>query len=361
MSAAQSVTVLVPGDLNILTGGYGYDRRIIAGLEGLGWTVDVVSLDASYPFPTVAARHDAARVLSLLPTRGLVLADGLAFGAMAEEAEAERQRLRFVALVHHPLATETGLTSEQASELFQSERRALACARAVVVTSHATVDSLLPYGVAAERVTVIEPGTDPRPLSKGGEGPEVHLVCVASVSPRKGHEVLIDALAKLRHLQWRLTCVGDLDRSPATVARARERVEASALSDRVAFVGERDEDEVARFYQRADLFVLPTFHEGYGMAVAEALAHGLPVVSTPTGAIGRLVGDSAGILVPAGDVDALSSALARVIADSRYRRRLTEGARARRATLPTWSTAAHSMAELLEGVRRVSERGQIGV
>ena len=163
----RSVYVAIPGDLQARTGGYGYDRRIIAGLRGLGWAVEVRRLDDSFPMPTAAARAQAAQVLAAAPDGATVLVDGLALGAMPDEAEREAGRLRLVALVHHPLAAETGLDPALARALEISERRALAAVGAVVVTSRATAARLADYGVAANRITVVEPGTDPAPLARG--------------------------------------------------------------------------------------------------------------------------------------------------------------------------------------------------
>jgi hypothetical protein len=163
----QAVTFLIPGDLESRTGGYGYDRRLIDELRRLEWAVDVRRLDGSYPFPAAAAKTEARAILAECADGAVVVVDGLAFGAMADEAEQERHRLRLVALVHHPLATETGLDPEQAAALLVSERRALACARLVVVTSRATVVSLTPYFVPRERIVVVEPGTDRGPLARG--------------------------------------------------------------------------------------------------------------------------------------------------------------------------------------------------
>ncbi len=346
----SSLVVLVPGDLESRTGGYGYDRRIIEGLRARGWSVSVRALDVSFPFPTRTAREHAARVLAEIPDASLVLVDGLAFGAMAEEAERERQRLRMVALVHHPLGAETGIPIEQSVMLEKSERVALASARLVVVTSRATMESLAAYRVPPDRIVVVEPGTDRRSLARGSRDGTVHVLCVASLVPRKGHETLIDALVELSDLDWRLTCVGSPARHPQTVRRLEEKVAAAGLADRVTLAGELGEADLAASYDAADVFVLPTFHEGYGMVVAEALAHGLPVVSTPTGAIPDLVGADAGILVPAGDVMALAEGLRRVMSDRTLRAHLAEGARYARDRLPTWDAAAAAMAAALEGV-----------
>jgi glycosyltransferase involved in cell wall biosynthesis len=358
------VYVLIPGDLETRTGGYGYDRRIIAGLRDRGWTVNLISLDGSFPLPTPAARAGAAKALAAIPDGALVLADGLALGALPDEAAHQGARLNIIALVHHPLAGETGLDPETAAALEVSERRALAAVRRVVVTSRATAAALSRYGVTADRITVIEPGTDPAPLS--GRAPfainhepsaishqpsEVRLLCVATLTPRKGYEILIEALAAVPSRNWRLACAGSVDRDAATVTRVRGLIREHSLEDRVSLIGDLDAESLAAEYDRADLFVLPTFYEGYGMAVAEALAHGVPVVSTATGAIPDLVGD-AGMVVPPGDAGAFTSALTRVLGDPELRARLTASAATARDRLPTWPRAAAAMDEVLARARR---------
>jgi glycosyltransferase involved in cell wall biosynthesis len=151
----------------------------------------------------------------------------------------------------------------------------------------------------------------------------------------------------LKHLDWELTCAGSLTRDPVTANRVRTALRDAGLEKRVAFVGEVDEEQVRRLYDRADVFVLATWQETYGMAVAEALAHGLPVVATATGAIPRLVGTDAGMLVPPGHVDALADALHRVITDAGLRAQLAEGAAAAAVRLPTWDQCAERMSDAL--------------
>jgi glycosyltransferase involved in cell wall biosynthesis len=350
------LTVVIPGDVETRTGGYGYDRRVIAGLRERGWSVDVLSLEDGFPFPTAAARDHAARSLAAIPDGAIVLVDGLALGVLPDEIGRERERLRVVALVHHPLAAETGLDPGVAAALEESERRALAAVRFVVVTGQGTAAGLAHYSVAPERIAVVEPGTDPAPLARGSgqrsgasaEAFEVGLLCVATLTPRKGHEVLFRALASIRGLPWRLTCAGGLDRDRATVERLRAQLNADGLSDRVDLVGDLDAAQLAVYYDRADVFVLATRYEGYGMAVAEALARGVPVISTATGGIPALVTDEAGIVVAPGDQAAFTAALGRVVGDGALRRQLAQGARRVRDRLPTWADAAAAMERVLD-------------
>ncbi|MGE3548266.1 MAG: glycosyltransferase family 4 protein [Kofleriaceae bacterium] len=341
-----SLTFAIPGDLAARTGGYEYDRRMCLGLRELGWAVTVRPLDASFPQPTDAALADAETQLTATADGSCVVVDGLALGAMPALAAVHSKRLRLIALVHHPLALENGLPPGVADRLRTSERDALACARHVIVTSHQTARTLETYDVTPDRVTVVEPGTEPARLARGSGGDLIQLVCVASISPRKGHAVLIEALAGLRDAPWRLDCVGSLDRDPETVRGLRRLIDRHELTDRVTFVGEAAAEQIGDYYDRSDVFVLPTLYEGYGMVVAEALARGLPVISTPTGAIADLVSPDAGILVAAGDVGGWREALRRVF-DPAVRSVLARGARARRSTLPTWEAAVARFARVL--------------
>lgn len=350
-----AVTVIVPGDLETRTGGYGYDRRMIGGLRAIGWNVRPIRLDDTFPWPTAAARADAAAALAAIADGEVTLVDGLALGALPEEAIAHAPRLPLVALVHHPLALETGLSADQAATLEASERRALTAARQVVVTSRATAATLSRFGVEPDPITTIEPGTDPAPLARihreHRSDAALRLLCVATVTPRKGYEILLEALASIRFDNWTLRCAGNAVRDDATAARVRARLADPRLAGRVELIGDLGPEALGAEYDRADVFVLATLYEGYGMAVAEALARGLPVVSTSTGAIADLVGAEAGVVVAPGDRAAFTDALTRVLADADLRARLAGGARRVRDRLPTWEDAAARMAAVLTRAR----------
>jgi glycosyltransferase involved in cell wall biosynthesis len=343
----QSLAFVVPGSLETRTGGYEYDRRIIAGLRALGWSVETRELDGAFPRPTAPALAAAARVLAALPDGATVVIDGLALGAMPEQIESEACRLRIVALVHLPLGCEVGIDAETAMHLRAGERRAVVASRCVIITGRCTAAVVEAHGIARSRIVVIEPGTERAPLACGSQDGTLQLLCVATINQGKGHAILFRALASMTELRWRLTCAGSLTRDLATVQRLWDQRHADGLDDRIVLTGELDEPDLDALYDRADLFVLPTLHETYGMAVAEALARGVPVVSTRTGAIPDLVGDEAGILVTPGDEKAFTDGLRAVITDPGLRTRLAAGARRRRDRLPSWEDAARQMSELL--------------
>jgi glycosyltransferase involved in cell wall biosynthesis len=346
----RRVHFLIPGDLETRTGGYLYDRRVMAGLTGLGWRVEPHGLDASFPAPAPAALAEADTVLAALPERALVVIDGLALGAMPAVVARHRDRLRLVALVHHPLALETGLDEASSRRLQASEREALQQVRGVIVTSPSTARALADYGISPEQCAVVAPGTDPAPLAEGSGDGEWALSCVASLTPRKGHAVLFRALARLKSPAWRLRCAGGADLDPATAAGLRTLAAELGLTGRIEFLGQLAAAALAVEYRRADLFVLPSYHEGYGMALAEALARGLPIVSTTAGAIPDTVPADAGLLVPPGDEVALAGALRRVMTEPDLRERLMTGARAARQTLPDWPTTCARFAAALDAI-----------
>ena len=349
-SLARKVYFLIPGDPDRRTGGTIYDRRIMAGLAALGWSVALQRLDASFPAPTPAALAEADCVLAAMPNQSLAVIDGLALGAMPEVAAAHGDRLRLIGLVHHPLALETGLDEAQRQRLLFSEREALRQVRQVIVTSPSTVRALVDYDVAPERCAVVLPGVDPAPLATGSGRREFTWLCTASLTPRKGHAVLFRALARLKDRAWRLRCAGGDVHGPATAAHLRTLVGELGLSDRVEWLGELETVALEAAYQQADGFVLPSFYEGYGMVLAEALARGLPIISTTAGAIPDTVPVNAGLLVPPGDEAALAEALVRFLDEPGLRERLAAGARAARETLADWSVVSTRFAGELEEV-----------
>jgi glycosyltransferase involved in cell wall biosynthesis len=348
-----SLVLIVPGQLSTRTGGYIYDRRVVEGLRARGWSVDVREIDADFPQPGTRSLARAAATLGSLADQSLVLIDGLAFGAMPDVVIREKARLRLVALVHHPLALETGLDADGASALEASERRALNAARLVIVTSPATAAGLARYDVPADRIAIAEPGTDRAPAARGSGSDIVALLCVAAVVPRKGHDRLVGALAAIPERNWTLTCAGSLDRDPDAASRLRALIETHHLEEQVSFVGEQDDEGLVRLYDRSDVFVLPSDHEGYGMALAEAVARGLPAIATPTGAASDLLGrgeSAAGILVEIGDRRALEGALSRMIGSRGERERLAAHAKRRRDRLPTWDDTCARVSEALARV-----------
>jgi glycosyltransferase involved in cell wall biosynthesis len=339
----------VPGDLAIRTGGYAYNRRMISELGRLGWQIDVIDLGDGFPLPTDARRATAQACLVDIPKGRTVVIDGLALGALPEAASQLRTRNALVAVIHHPLAFETGLSAQHVKRLRASERDALAAVDAVVVTSAATRRCLIEdYAVSAQRIFVAPPGTDPAAPAQGSTDGIVRLLSVGAVVPRKGFDVLIPAFGTLTELPWRLTIVGDRTRDRQAAAQLDTDIMRHRLGDRVAVLGEVTPQHLAELYLEADVFVLASRFEGYGMAYAEAIARGLPVIGTSAGAIPETVPPGAGILVKPDDPPGLAVALRRIIEDPTERLRLGSAARTAAARLPTWQASARVFARAIE-------------
>jgi len=347
---AHSLRFAIPGDIETRTGGTIYDKRVMTELRLAGWAVEHLQWPASFPFPDDCDVNTVAESLAACPDGSLVMIDGLAFGVLPDLVAKEARRLRLVALVHHPLALETGLSSEVEARLADLERRALEHACAVVVTSEMTARTLTAqYGVPTQQITVAKPGVDwpaeiPHPRNTTPQ-----LLTVGTVTPRKGHDTLVDALSMTADLKWRCTIAGSLERSPETTAAIRKRIAGYGLDSRIALIGEVPDPEP--LYRTSDLFVLPSRYEGYGMAIAEALAFGIPVVATSVGAIPEVVPPGAGILVPADDPTALAGALRQLLVDERHRERLTRGALAAALGLAEWRDTADLVASALDAVQ----------
>jgi glycosyltransferase involved in cell wall biosynthesis len=236
--------------------------------------------------------------------------------------------------------------------LRESERAALAYARHVIVTSGATARLLASdYDVPEERITVVVPGVDAalRPR-RATAGQTVRLLSVGAIVPRKGFDILIAALAALNELPWHLTIAGDSTRDAACAARLDAEIAEYALADRVAVLGAVADERIAELYQTSDLFVLASRFEGYGMAFAEAIAHGLPVIGTTAGAIPDTVPQGAGVLVPPDDPQVLAAVLRRLIENPNERERMSARAREACGTQPSWVQSAKLFAEAIERV-----------
>jgi glycosyltransferase involved in cell wall biosynthesis len=347
----RRVVFAVPGDLSIPTGGYAYDRRIILGLRALGWQTDVLDLGDGFPFPSAAARASALSRLAALPVDAPVVVDGLAFGALPEAATQLGASHRLIGLVHHPLALEAGLSPREAAAFRKSETRALSCARRVIVTSAFTARLLIAdYAVPDARVIVVRPGVDRAARTRGGGQAPLALLSVGAVTPRKGYDVLLAALAQLRDLPWRLTIVGDLGRDAVAAARLIADVQHFGLTDRVVVAGAVSTERLEAFYTEADIFVLASRFEGYGMAFAEAIAHGVPVIGTTAGAISETAPGGAALLTQPDDSDVFAAAVRRLIENPKERDRLAAGAWAAAAEFPAWERQAELFSQAIEAV-----------
>jgi glycosyltransferase involved in cell wall biosynthesis len=350
------LTFIVPGDPGQRTGGYLFDARIVDELRGLGWRIEVVGLEGRFPDVDELARGAMARVLAGMPDGARVVIDGLALGGVPDAVLPHADRLDITALVHHPLADETGLKPALRERLLGRETSALAACRRVIVTSAFTAMRLGELGLDSRPPVVVEPGVETADLAgpvadrlAGREpgGPE-RLLCVASLTPRKGQDILVGALAGLVERRWHCVLAGSSARDEAFAMKVVERIAEAGLEARVECIGECQPDALDAAYHSAGLCVLPSRYEGYGMVVTEALARGLPVITTTGGALAETAPDDCCLKVAPGDFVGLREALAGWFDDAQMRLSMTRAAVARRETLRDWKAAGREFALALD-------------
>ena len=340
----------VPGGLEARTGGTIYGRKLVETLRADGWWVDVLVWPGSFPFPNEGERLEAAASLAALPDNSLVLIDGLALGTLPGLARKEMNRLRLAALVHHPLALETGLSPMMAATFAMEERDALRCVQAVVVTSQTTAAILEgAFDAPAELITVATPGVDKPSAPRGPRAPgPLRIFAMGSISPRKAHHVLVEALSRIENLNWACVIAGNLKSDPETAEALIEQIALLGLQDRVRLIGEVSAGQAEQLYAQSDIFALASVYEGYGMVFSEALAHGLPIVATTGGAIPEVVPPEAGVLVEPGNAKAFADALGGLIQSPERLARLAAGSGAAGAVLTGWDVTAAIVASALD-------------
>jgi glycosyltransferase involved in cell wall biosynthesis len=336
----RAAAFVISADYERRTGGWVYNTRLLAELRRCGWDIRDVVAPAGFPAPDTAAATATAGLLAALPGRTLVLSDQLVTSVLPDIMVAEADRLRLVPIVHHPLALERGRDASAAAVVACQERFALSAARRIITTSSATAAILTAdYGIAPEQLVVARPGIDRRRSSAGSGGGPPLLLTIGAVVPRKDHGTLIAAMAGLRHRAWRLTIVGNTTRAVEHVAALRRQIAAAGLGDRIDLAGEIEDGELDRLWSAADLFVSSSAHEGFGMAVGEAIARGLPVVTTAAGGVAEWLDRRAAIMVGVGNAGALRAAIGRLLDDRGHREQLRIGAAQARADLPSWAEA----------------------
>ena len=353
LANADPLLFLVPGNPQQKTGGYRYVDQVVRALKGQGINASVRGLEGRFPLADPVARESLDQALSASRSGTTLVLDGLAMGGLPEVVEKHAGRLRMVSLVHHPLADETGLDDADRAFLYACETRALAAVSGIITTSPHTARRLADFQVARKRIQVIEPGADTVPVFARTDRPNtgarpMQLLCVASLSPRKAQHQLVQALAELQHLPWQCTLVGSTERHPEYTRGLQEQIRNHALGGRVTLAGELDDQKLAECYGRADLFVLPSLYEGYGMVIDEALMAGLPIISSDGGALAG-TGDRPGILqYLAGSVEDLRNCLHKALSDPSKLQELATAARQSSQSARRWADAAAEFTQALQ-------------
>jgi len=341
----SEVHVVVPAGIDDParpSGGNIYDRRLCDELARWGWSVREHLVPGSWPSPDPADQNRFKELLAGLPDRSVVLVDGLIASA-AESLVGAAGRLRVVVLLHMPNATE------------RTEAAVFRSVAAVVTTSQWSRGRVIAqHGLPVDRVWAAIPGVDPvRPAVGSASGR--NLLVVGPVTPAKGHDMLIAALAEIADLDWHCTCVGALDLAPDFVASLAAEAQRLGISDRIEFTGPLSRAALDDIRSQADLLVSASRREAFGMAVAEGLAAGIPVIATDVGGQCEAVGCAPdgtvpGALIPVDDAKRLASDLRRWLTDPAARNRWRNAASQRSEQLASWAKTAQTVSTVLSTI-----------
>jgi glycosyltransferase involved in cell wall biosynthesis len=342
----------VPGDLSLPTGGYHYDRSLLAALKNAGRDTLHISLPSSFPCPNEEEMHQAIDALADLREGSVAIVDGLAFGAL-ETALLDRVTVPIVALVHHPLAHESGLPSGIAKRLYDVERANLEKSAHVIVPSEHIRDILVAdYSVTSSRISVVLPGKPNFKLMERKNSPKRSplILSVGLLHQRKGHDTLISALIACADLDWRAVIVGT-PWEAGYFEELRCQIDSAGLTSRIELAGRVEVERLSQLYTEARIFALATRYEGYGIVFDEAFVHGLPVVATTAGAVPGTVPKDAGTLVPPDDAAAFADALRTLLIDNALHKRMSKASVRAGHSLPSWADAAEAVIDVLDQVR----------
>lgn len=327
----------IPGDKDRRTGGFLYEATVLRTLNSIGVKTDHLQLPDSFPDPTPDDMTMTLDALRAVPAHVPIILDGLVFGAI-DPAGLAQITAPVIAMIHHPLGLETGLTPERAAFLRQNEGEALNHTAHVIVPSPHTAQILIQdFGADPDRITIALPGFD-RPVYTPAPADPPLILSVGLLAERKGHDILLDALFRIQDLNWQAAIVGKTH-DPAYARHLNQQCQSLNLSHRVTFTGELEQSALQKQFETASIFALATRYEGYGMVLSEAMLFGLPVVSCNVGAVPDTVGEAA-ILTQPDDPMAFADALRQLLENPQTKAHFCELSKVRAKSLPSWQDTA---------------------
>jgi glycosyltransferase involved in cell wall biosynthesis len=302
----MTIHFLTMGNIYSLTGGYLYNMRMIEGLEQKGYSVNIFGTDWPWNIKSDLEKISLFH-FEKLAVGSCIIIDSLVLARLRSVVEKFSTRLTFIGLIHLPVSYQ--YTYGEFGRISHEELIALRQMKQLIVTGRFTYDLLWKAGLNAARIRVVEPGTDQFPRKTHYKSVPSELLCIANYSAIKAHDILIRSLSRLASRDWTLHLYGDIGHDKEYSSGIYSLIEQLHLEKRVIMHGIAGRDEITAIFLLADLFVMPSLFESYGMALTESLAHGVPVLTTRTGNIPHTVPPGMGILVEPGNEEELTHAI----------------------------------------------------
>lgn len=357
----MNIGLIIYGSLDTVSGGYLYDRMLVEHLRKQGDSVEIFSLPwRNYCWHL--SDNLRSELLGSVARKSfdLLLQDELNHPSLIRFNQRLQQRHSYpiVSIVHH-------LRSDEAHHPWQNaiyrqvEKRYLQTIDGFIFNSQSSRENTFTLLKGQRPFVVCPPAADHVFKKDIGqlsgektreEGP-VQLLFLGNVIARKGILVLLKALRKLEKIDWRLTIAGDFTIDPKIVKKARQVADTSAMRQRISWLGKVPRDEIPQLYHRHDLFVLPSFFEGFGIVYLEAMGAGLPVIASAAGGAADFIrhGEN-GFLLPPGDSKGLSQFIRLLAEDKKLRRRMSLAAWDTFLKHPGWAENMSNMRGFLSDI-----------
>jgi glycosyltransferase involved in cell wall biosynthesis len=302
----MTVYFFITGDIHSLTGGYLFNMHIINGLKQKGYTVVVLGSDLKLNDKEGLERISRAG-LEKLPLGACVIVDSIVLASLHQIVNEFRGRLKFLGLMHLPVSYD--ISSGVHGKLDNEELKALNHMELVIVTGRFTCDLLCNAGLNRKKIMIVEPGTEHFPRKRQYKSIPSELLCIANYSAVKAQDILVRGLSMLTAWNWTMHLFGDMEREPGYTTAIRLLIQQLKMENRIFMHGIAGRHEISRIYLNADLFVMPSLFESYGMALTESLAHGIPVVTTTAGNIPDTIPAGMGLLTEPANAGQLAEAI----------------------------------------------------
>ncbi|NBC83494.1 MAG: glycosyltransferase [Bacteroidetes bacterium] len=347
MMQGKPVYILQPNPKATLSGGYIYNQRIWKELKVLVEECYLVNWDDDFPFPSDRTIIECDKWLQNTHTGAVLIIDSLIPGTIPDLLKKYKHKYSYVALMHLPLSLNPDIDGQNKKNIAFYESVALQCTDHIVVTSERTYDYLMQSGVENKPVSIIPPGTDPVKINRQYPANPVNLLSVSHILPHKRQMDIIEALSALTNYPWTLTICGDTNIKPQYYEELLKLVSKHNLEKRIIFEGKVEHDELTTYYSRADLFIHASEYETYGMVVAEAISHKLPMITSDFGGLFGSGSPVAALIYEPGNIRQLQGCLKKLFDKPDAYKQLVDGYNENSFQLPDWRESAQKMYKLL--------------